>query len=124
MQSLIHLLSDPVIAGVALLILVGAAYARLAARSPLASRVRTLRGIWIGAFVVLAMWGMQQERIVQAAATEPGIEANVGVTSQGELRYVTPAQATRQASVLWVVLGAGLVFALVEMLVLRRDPAH
>lgn len=124
MQFLIHLFSDPVIAGVALLILVGAAYARLAARQPLASRVRTLRGIWIGAFVVLAMWGMQQERIVQAAATEPGVEASVGVTSQGELRYVTPAQATRQASVLWVVLGAGLAFALVEMLVLRREPAR
>jgi hypothetical protein len=124
MQPLIHLFSDPVIAGVALLVVVGAGYARMASRRPLASRVRTLRGIWMGAFVVLAMWGMQQERIVQAGATEPGVEASVAVASKGQLRHVTPAQATRQAAVLWVVLGAGLAFALVEMLVLRREPAH
>ena len=124
MQPLIHLFSDPVIAGVAILVVVGAAYARLASRQPLATRVRILRGIWMGAFVALAMWGMQQERIVQAGATEPGVEASVGVASKGQLRYVTPAQATRQASVLWVGLGAGLAFALLEMLVLRREPAR
>jgi len=120
MQSLIHLLSDPVLIGVAVLVAAGALFARLAAARPLEARVRILRGIWMGAFIALAMWGMQQERIVQAAAAEPGGEARVGVASKGQVRYVTPAQATRQAAVLWVVLGAGLTFALVEMLVLRR----
>jgi len=121
MQGLAYLFSDPVIAGVALLLVVGVLVARFAGARPLETRVRILRGIWAVAFVTLAMWGMQQERIVQAAATEPGIEASVAVSTKGDTRYVTPAQAFRQSAVLWVVLGAGLTFALVEMLVLRRD---
>jgi len=120
MQGLAYLFSDPVIAGVALLLVVGVLVARFAGTRPLEARVRILRGIWMVAFITLAMWGMQQERIVQAAATEPGVEATVAVSTQGETRYVTPAQAFRQSAVLWVVLGAGLTFALVEMLVLRR----
>ncbi len=121
MQHLAYLFSDPVIAGVAILVLGGIAFVRFSVSKPLELRVRVLRGIWIAAFVTLAMWGMQQERNVAEGSTTPSAEAPVGVTSKGTTRYVSEAQAFRHAAVLWVVLGAGLTFALVEMLVLRRQ---
>ena len=120
MQGLAYLFSDPVIAGVALLTVVGVLVARFAGARPLETRVRILRGIWAVAFVTLAMWGMQQERKVQAAPAAPDAEATVAVAVKGATRYVSPAQAFRHSATLWVVLGAGLCFALVEMLVLRR----
>jgi|GEM_PF-986458 len=121
MERLAYLFSDPVIAGVAILVLGGAAFVRFSASKPLELRVRILRGIWIAAFVTLAMWGMQQERNVAEGSLAPSADAPVGVASKGTTRYVSEAQAFRHAAVLWVVLGAGLTFALVEMLVLRRQ---
>lgn len=120
MQALAWLFTDPLIAGVAILVVAGAIFVRVSASRPLEQRVRILRGIWIAAFVVLAMWGMQQERKVQAAPTAPDAEATVAVTVKDTTRYVSPAQAFRHSATLWVLLGAGLGFAMVEMLVLRR----
>lgn len=122
MESLLHLFSDPILAGVAILVAGGALFAALSAARPMALRVRVLRGVWIVAFVALAMWGMQQDRNVRAGGTVASPEAPAGVEVGGTTRYVSEAQAFRHAAVLWVILGATLTFALVELRVLRREP--
>jgi hypothetical protein len=123
MQGLAHLLSDPWIAGVAVLVVCGALGVRYLGRGPLEGRVRWLRGIWIAAFLALSMWGMRQDQQVRAGPDTASADAPVAVVNRGTTHYVSEAQAFRHGAVLWVILGAGLGFALVEMLVFRRrDP--
>lgn len=120
MQGLGYLFSDPIIVAVALLVVVGAVAVRFAGPHAPDKRVRLLRGVWIAGFLALSMWGMQQDRNVRESGTQASAEAPVGVSVKGSTHYVSEAQAFRHNAVLWVILGAGLSFALVEMLMLRR----
>lgn len=120
MHGLTYLTSDPLLIGVAILVVAGAAAVHIAGPRAIAQRVRWLRGVWIVAFLALAMWGMRQEQAVRTGAAHASTEAPVAVTSQGATHYVSEALAFRRDAALWVILAAGLGFALIEMWMLRQ----